>query len=200
MVLNRIGLLGGSFDPVHLAHIALARAALQALELEQVQLLPAGKPWQRAPLQARPEQRCEMIRLAIADEPDLALNTMEIDREGSTYTVDTVRALPADKRYAWILGADQLANFCTWREWQEIAGRVDLAVAVRPGTPLAAPPDLQQYLAQHGRAIEHLPFAAMPVSASDIRQRLAQDLPVDDLLAEPVRRYIKTHRLYHDPA
>jgi nicotinate-nucleotide adenylyltransferase len=200
MVLNRIGLLGGSFDPVHLAHIALARTALQALGLEQVQLLPAGEPWQRGPLQARPEQRCEMIRLAIANEPGLTLNTMEVDRDGSTYTVDTLRALPAGKRYAWILGADQLANFCSWREWQEIARLVDLAVAVRPGTPLAAPPDLQQYLTQQGRAIEQLPFAAMPVSASDIRQRLAQDLPVDDLLAEPVRRYIKTHRLYHDPA
>jgi nicotinate-nucleotide adenylyltransferase len=196
--LNRIGLLGGSFDPVHLAHIALARTALQALGLDQVQLLPAGNPWQRGPLQAQPEQRCEMIRLAIAGEPGLALNTMEIDRGGSTYTVDTVRALPAEARYVWILGADQLVNFCTWREWQDIAGRVDLAVATRPGTPLAPPAELQRYLSQQGRTIEQLPFSEMPISASEIRQRLAQDLPVDDLLAEPVYQYVRNHHLYHD--
>jgi nicotinate-nucleotide adenylyltransferase len=196
--LNRIGLLGGSFDPVHLAHIALARTALQALGLSQVQLLPAGSPWQRGPLQALPEQRCEMIRLAIAGEPGLALNTMEIDRGGSTYTVDTVRALPAQARYVWILGADQLVNFCTWREWQDIAGRVDLAVATRPGTPLAPPAELQRYLSQQNRTIEQLPFSEMPISASEIRQRLAQDLPVDDLLAEPVYQYVRIHHLYHD--
>lgn len=196
--MNRIGLLGGSFDPVHLAHVALARTALQALQLSQVQLIPAGSPWQRAPLQARPEQRCAMIRLAIADQPGLALNTIEVDRDGPTYTIDTVRTLPADTRYVWLLGADQLVNFCTWRDWQEIAERVDLAVANRPGTPLAPPPALEHLLRQRGRQLEELPFSDMPISASAIRQRLAQDLPVDDLLAEPVYQYARAHHLYHD--
>lgn len=196
--MSRIGLLGGSFDPVHLAHVALARTALHALGLSQVQLIPAGSPWQRAPLQASPAQRCEMIRLAIADEPGMSLNTLEIERTGATYTVDTIRALPADVRYVWLLGADQLVNFCTWKDWREIAARVDLAVATRPGTPLAAPGELAQYLEQAGRQLEELPFSDMPISASEIRRRLAQDLPVDDLLAKPVYQYVRAHHLYHD--
>ena len=79
-----------------------------------------------------------MLALAIADQPGLAVNPIEIERGGATYTIDTLRALPGDARYVWLLGADQLANFCTWRAWDEIAERVDMAVAVRPGTPLAA--------------------------------------------------------------
>jgi len=196
--LKRIGLLGGSFDPVHVAHIALARAALQELDLDQVQLIPAAAPWQREALRATPAQRCDMIRLAIAHETGIALNTAEIDRGGPTYTIDTVRDLPAEHRYVWLLGADQLANFCTWREWQAIADRVDLAVATRPGTPLEPPADLARHLAAQGRGVEILPFTEMLVSASTIRERLSHGLPVSDLLAEPVYQYILAHHLYHD--
>jgi nicotinate-nucleotide adenylyltransferase len=198
--LKRIGLLGGSFDPIHIAHLTLARTALRALDLAQVQLIPAHSPWQRGPLQAGPVQRCDMIRLAIADEPELVLNTVEIDRGGPTYTIDTLRSLQGDHRYVWLLGTDQLSNFCTWREWQAIADTVDLAVATRPGTPLAPPSELARHLAAQQRQIETLPFAEMPVSASAIRDRLAHGLPVDDLLPEPVRQYIRAHHLYHDPA
>jgi nicotinate-nucleotide adenylyltransferase len=194
--LNRVGLLGGSFDPVHVAHIALARAALRELGLARVELIPAAAPWQRGPLRATPEQRCDMIRLAIAGEPHIVLNTSEIDRGGPTYTVDTVRTLPAAQRYVWLLGADQLANFCTWRDWQTIADRVDLAVATRPGTPLTPPAELERHLTARQRRVEILPFAEMPVSASAIRDQLAHDLPVTDLLAEPVYQYIRTHHLY----
>jgi nicotinate-nucleotide adenylyltransferase len=197
LALKRIGLLGGSFDPIHVAHTALARTALRALDLEQVQLIPAATPWQREPLRATPAQRCDMIRLAISNQPGLVLNTAEIDRGGPTYTIDTLRVLPTDRRYIWLLGTDQLVNFCTWREWQAIADQVDLAVATRPGTPLQTPAALAQHLAARNRQVETLPFAEMFVSASDIRDRLAHDLPVDGLLAEPVYRYIQAHRLYH---
>ncbi|MFC4276984.1 nicotinate-nucleotide adenylyltransferase [Achromobacter aloeverae] len=196
--MKKIGLLGGSFDPVHLAHLALARSALDGLGLDQVQLLPAGQPWQRAPLQASPRQRCDMIRLAIADAPGIALNTMEVDREGPTYTVDTLRALPPDASYVWLLGADQLANFCTWHAWEDIVALVDLAVATRPGSSLTPPPALAGALGRLNRQLQQLPFSDMPVSASEIRRRLAQDLPVDELLPAAVVDYIRTHHLYHD--
>jgi len=196
--LKKIGLLGGSFDPVHLAHLALARSALDGLRLDQVQLLPAGKPWQRAPLQASAGQRCDMIRLAIEGTPGIALNTMEVERDGPTYTVETLRALPADAAYVWLLGADQLANFCTWHAWEDIAALVDLAVATRPGSSLTPPPPLQAVLDGQGRQLQQLPFSDMPVSASEIRRRLAQDLPVDDQLPQPVIDYIRIHHLYHD--
>ncbi|AOB31905.1 nicotinate-nucleotide adenylyltransferase [Bordetella sp. H567] len=196
--MKRIGLLGGSFDPVHAAHIALARTALRTLDLAQVQLIPAAAPWQRGPLRATPAQRCDMIRLAIADEPSIVLNTTEIDRGGPTYTIDTVSALPVQHRYVWLLGTDQLANFCTWRAWQAIADRVDLAVAMRPGTPPQPPAELQRHMAAQQRQVEILPFAEMPVSASAIRDRLADGLPVDDMLPTPVYQYIRAHHLYHD--
>jgi len=194
--LKRIGLLGGSFDPVHVAHIALAQTALQALGLDEVQLIPAANPWQRAALHATAEQRRDMLQLAIAGHAGLALNPIEIERGGATYTIDTLRALPQDARYVWLLGADQLANFCTWRDWRQITSLVDLAVATRPGTPLSAPPELAEHLRALGRELQELPFAPMPVSASEIRQRLARGESAEGLLAAPVAAYIAAHHLY----
>jgi len=194
--LKRIGLLGGSFDPVHVAHIALARSALQALDLAEVQLIPAANPWQRAALHATAQQRRDMLELAIDGHPGLAVNPIEIDRGGATYTIDTLRALPRDARYVWLLGADQLANFCTWRDWQDIARQVDLAVATRPGTALSAPPALAEHLRSLGRDLQELPFSPMPVSASQIRQRLAQGESTEGLLDPAVTAYIAAHHLY----
>jgi len=194
--LKRIGLLGGSFDPVHLAHIALAQNALQSLGLAEVQLIPAANPWQRAALHATAEQRRDMLQLAIAGHAGLVVNPTEIERGGATYTIDTLRALPQDARYVWLLGTDQLANFCTWRNWQDIASLVDLAVATRPGTELSAPPALAAHLLSQGRKLQELPFTPMPVSASEIRRRLAQGESTDGMLAAPVAAYIAAHHLY----
>lgn len=194
--MKRIGLLGGSFDPVHLAHIALAQNALQSLGLAEVQLIPAANPWQRAALHATAEQRRDMLELAIAGHAGLVVNPTEIERGGATYTIDTLRALPQDARYVWLLGTDQLANFCTWRNWQDIASLVDLAVATRPGTELSAPPALAAHLLSQGRKLQELPFTPMPVSASEIRRRLAQGESTDGMLAAPVAAYIAAHHLY----
>lgn len=194
--MTRVGLLGGSFDPVHAAHVALAEAARDGLGLDEVQLIPAANPWQREPLKADAAHRLRMLELAIAGRPGLAINPVEIKRGGATYTVDTLRALPAGPAYVWLLGADQLANFCTWRDWQEIAGRVELAVATRPGTALRPPPELDQWLAAHGRTLRELPFAPMDVSASDIRARLARGDDPGPMLAPAVAAYIAAHGLY----
>lgn len=194
--MKRIGLLGGSFDPVHLAHLALARAAAAKLRLDSVQLIPAANPWQRAPLRASAGHRLRMIELAIDGQPQLAVNPVELERSGPTYTIDTVRALPADAHYVWLLGTDQLANFCTWRQWQAIAGHVDLAVAARPGAPLAAPAELASWLAAHRRRLIRLPFSPMAISASDIRGRLARGASTAGLLPATVARYIARHGLY----
>lgn len=190
-----IGLLGGSFDPVHEAHIALAEAARKALALSEVQLIPAANPWQREPLKASAEHRLRMLELAVAGHAGLSVNPIEISRGGATYTLDTLRALPPG-HYVWLLGADQLANFCTWRGWQEIATRVDLAVAVRPGTALRVPDELAQWLAAHERPLREVPFAPMDVSASDIRDRLAHGASASHLLNPAVADYIARHGLY----
>src|SRR5690554_3513638 len=105
---RKTGLLGGSFDPVHIAHIKLAQAAYDMLGLDKVQLIPAGNPWQRAPLTAHSSHRLAMLKLAIGQRDWLHVNTVEIDRNGPTYTIDTLKTLPSGVAYCWILGSDQL--------------------------------------------------------------------------------------------
>ncbi len=196
-VTPQVGLLGGSFDPVHRAHIALAQAARDALGLEHVELLPAARPWQRGRLGATSEHRLRMLELACADDPGLRVNPIELHRAGVTYTIDTLAALPATARYTWILGSDQLANFCTWHRWRELLQHVRLAVAERPGTPVAPSPELAQALPPDG--LVRIPFTPQPISATAIRQDLAAGRPVDAMLAPRVLDYIHAHRLYLDP-
>ncbi len=198
-VVPRIGLLGGSFDPVHRAHIALAQAALEALALDRVELLPAHRPWQRQALGAGPDHRRRMLEIACRDDPRLLVNPIELQRPGATYTIDTLDALPP-ARYTWILGADQLANFCTWHRWRDIIARVRLAVAQRPGSVDTPPIDLQQALDQSGHALLRIPFPPLAITATGIRHALRTGGPVDDMLDPNVLEYIRTHHLYSDPA
>jgi nicotinate-nucleotide adenylyltransferase len=192
----RIGLLGGSFDPVHCAHLALAQAALATLHLDRVQLVPAGQPWQRPALGASPEHRLNMLGLATKGLDCLEINPIEIHRTGPTYTIDTIQALEPKNEYFWILGTDQLANFCTWHKWQDIALYVKLAVAQRPGSTLTPPLALSQWLNAHQRTLLVIPFEPLDVSATTIRYRLAQQQSARDLLPEVVEQYIHEHGLY----
>lgn len=192
----RIGLLGGSFDPVHSAHLVLAQTALAKLSLDEVQLIPAGQPWQRPPLGASPAHRLAMIKLAVGSTTGLSVNPIEINRTGPTYTIETLALLPQEHEYFWILGADQLENFCTWRDWSIIASKVQLVVAQRPGSNVAAPAALATWLTQNNRHLVHLPFDPLDVSANEIRQRIARGDSTCDLIPEAVGQYITEHSLY----
>jgi len=193
---QRIGLLGGSFDPVHVAHLQLAAHARDQLALQQVLLVPAAQPWQREALGATAAQRLEMLRIATADQPGLGVSDLEIRRGGPTYTIDTLRALPAGHEYYWILGADQLQNLCTRKDWQHIASTVNLAVAARPGSALQAPPALQAQLDALGRRLHVLSMPPTDVSATLIRQRLAEGGDTQGMLHPGVAKYIRQHGLY----
>ncbi|MER1968408.1 nicotinate (nicotinamide) nucleotide adenylyltransferase [Castellaniella sp. GW247-6E4] len=199
-VVPRIGLLGGSFDPVHRAHVALARAALDALALDRVELIPAHRPWQRGTLGAEPAHRLRMLEIACQGDPRLSANPVELQRSGPTYTIDTLEGLPPQAQYTWILGADQLTNFCTWHRWQDIIERVHLAVAQRPGADDTPPPELAEALAEGQGELLRIPFVRLAISATDIRHALRTGLPVDDMLDPNVLEYIRTHHLYSDPA
>ncbi|AFK62322.1 nicotinate-nucleotide adenylyltransferase [Advenella kashmirensis WT001] len=194
--MKKIGLLGGSFNPVHLAHLAMARTALHALNLDEVQLIPAGNPWQKQPLRISGAQRLEMLALAIADEPGIVINDIEINREGATYTIDTLRNLPRNAKYYWLLGTDQLNNFCTWQNWQEITDYVTLTVAWRTGYPLHIPQELDALLRRDGKGLITLPFKAMDVSSTEIRSRIQQGQDASAFVPAPVLDYINTHGLY----
>jgi nicotinate-nucleotide adenylyltransferase len=140
---RRIGLLGGSFDPPHLAHLALGRLAQQALALDELRWLPAGAPWQKAGREmASPAHRTAMLAALLQGEPGQVIDTRELARSGPTYTIDTVRELQAEQPGAdwfFVLGQDQYGRFDTWRDWPELLQRLTLAVAGRAGTAPTPP-------------------------------------------------------------
>jgi len=192
-VTRRIGLLGGTFDPVHNAHLALACTALDTLALDELRWIPAGRPWQKVRHLSSSKDRAAMLQLAIAGEPRFVLERCEIDRTGPSYTVDTVRELQrreADAKWILIVGQDQFTNLHTWQGWQELLSRVTLAVAARPGA--AQPVDAQVA----GHAYQVLPLPSMEISSTTIRERVARGESVDAMVPPAVARYIDHHALY----
>lgn len=195
----RIGLLGGSFDPIHRAHVELAKTALSSLHLDQVQLLPAGQPWQKPALSASAQDRLAMIKLAIAKLPDLTVNPIELNRPGQTYTIDTLETLPAENEYFWIFGADQLENFTTWHRWQDVAARVCLVAAQRPGASLEIPQALQAQIAKGMAQVQTLDFEPLDISATELRHALKNQQSTSTWLDPDVAQYIADRRLYQSP-
>jgi nicotinate-nucleotide adenylyltransferase len=195
----RIGLLGGSFDPPHLAHLALARTALQALHLDELWWLPAGQPWQKAGRAlADGTHRAAMVRLLVQDEPRFRLDARELDRPGPTFTVDTVRECRAerpDAAFFLILGQDQYGRLDTWREWPALLGEVTLAVAARGGQPPLPSPAL----AAHPHRLEVLPLPDMPESSTALREALTRGDDVSPMVGQAVAGYIARHHLYRGP-
>lgn len=190
---RRIGLLGGTFDPVHNAHLALGRVALDTLALDELRWVPAGTPWQKARVVTPAEHRVAMLQLALAGEPRFTLERCEFERPGPSYTLDTVRELQQREPGAtWFLvvGQDQYANLPTWHGWQELLSRVTLAVAARPGAAPATDARLQ------GLAHQALPLPAMDIAASALRQRVAGGQSLDGWVPPAVARYIDQHALY----
>ena len=195
--LKRIGLFGGSFDPPHNAHLALARLALKQLQLDSVLWIPSGHAWQKRSPRAGAEQRAEMVALTIADEPRFVLDRRELERGGPSYTLDTVRELQtvdAGAALYLIIGQDQYAGFHTWRGWQELLQKVTLAVAGRPG---ASPPANTEVVDASQKQSVALPM--MDISSTEIRSRLANGLSVADLVPAAVASYIARLGLYSTP-
>ena len=190
---RRIGLFGGSFDPVHRAHVALAEAALAALQLDEVRWIPAGQPWQKARALTDAWHRVAMLELSIAHEPRFVLERIELARAGPSYTIDTVRALAAAQpgtQWFLIIGQDQYAGLHTWEGWRALLSLVTLAVANRPGDPRQP----------HADVLKHphrmLPLPMLDISSSDIRERVARGADIAKLVPPGVARYIETQGLY----
>jgi nicotinate-nucleotide adenylyltransferase len=191
--MKRVGLFGGSFDPVHNAHVALAATALAQLKLDELRWIPVGKPWQKARRLSDAADREAMVRLAIAGEPRFVLDRTELRRRGPSFTLDTVRELAAaepDAKWFLILGQDQYASLHTWRDWRELLGLVTLAIANRPGAALAV--NMQIARVEHQAVL--LPM--MDVSSTEVRRRVAAGESIADLVPDTVARYIEQHRLY----
>jgi nicotinate-nucleotide adenylyltransferase len=194
MAAERRGLFGGTFDPPHVAHLALARAALDALALDALHWVVAGQPWQKAARAITPAAHREaMVRAAIAGEPRYVLERCELERSGPSYTIDTVRALRAaypGAEWFLVIGADQHAGLQSWHGWRELLGLVTLAVADRPGASPALDPEVQR----HPHRV--VPLPPIDLSATTIRERAARGLPLDGMVPPPVASYIDQHGLY----
>ena len=193
MVSERIGILGGTFDPIHSAHIAAATAVRDALKLDRVVLIPAGDPWQkRGKVIADAQARLEMARLAVEGIEGLAVSDIEVLSSEPSVTADTLEALAREGReFFLILGADAVVNMPSWRRLDETRDFATIVVVEREGES-ASPPG-------EGWRVEHIKIGRFDVSSSLIRERLGQGLSIDGLVPAPTAHYIQEHGLYTQP-
>ena len=197
----RIGLFGGTFDPIHNGHLHIARSFADELDLESVILLPAGDPYHKTAPRTAAHHRLAMAEIAAQADSRLAVSDCDIVRQGATYTYDTVQIFrqhfPAAE--LWLLiGMDSLLQLHTWHRWQNLVRQCRIAAAPRPGNSLAqAPAPLQTWLAEalpQGR-LHILQADPLPISSSQIRQQLAAEHTSPDL-PPAVLGYIRQHQLY----
>ena len=191
-------MVGGTFDPVHLGHLAMAEAAADCARLDEVLLLPAAVPPHRSAAQAPATDRLEMCRLAVRGHPRLKVSDLELHRPGPSYTVDTLKLLsrqrPRDQLFL-VLGWDAARDLKSWREPERVLELARLVVVTRPGWPRPHPRDLAAAGIEPERTV--LCDVSTPdVGASEIRRLLAAGEPLAGLLDPAVEAYIRRHHLY----
>jgi nicotinate-nucleotide adenylyltransferase len=184
-----IGLLGGSFDPIHNGHLSTAQSLFQQLDLTQIRFVVAREQPLKQGHSAPADHRARMVELAIADHPAFALEPIELTRPGPSYTVDTLRALrEREPGVPWmvLLGSDAARDLDRWREAAEVARLAQVVVFGRAGEPVPASPLVS------GTAT----VPPVPISATEVRKRVREGLPIDHLVPPSVARYIRQNRLY----
>ena len=195
----RIGVYGGTFDPVHCGHLAVARNVHQAFDLSRVLFIPARQSPLRAPPLAAARDRLAMVRRAIAGVPGFEASAIDIERPGPSFMIDTLQALTAQHRQGelfLILGADALVELPAWRSADRILAAAQVVAVPRPGHPMEIP---TQVRALHPQAARRIHLHAMPpvaVAASQIRAHRARGRPIDAWVPRAVARYIAAHNLY----
>lgn len=203
--LDKLGVFGGAFDPPHLAHLALAQRAVAQFGLDRLLIIPTGQAWHKTRALTAAPHRLAMTRLAFAELSQAWVDAREIERDGPTFTADTLHDLQMEYPHATLylfIGADQARAFKTWHRWQEILQRVTLVVAQRPLEDGGENrrPDAQWHNAV-SPDVQILDMPSLPISATDIRLHLAhgsqtQAAPLHEWLSAPVQRYVDQHRLY----
>ena len=185
----RVGILGGTFDPIHIGHLIAASAVHEELNLDTVLFMPAGDPWQKHDRDISPaHQRLEMVSLAIEDDARFQVSDIELTRSGPTYAIDTVRQLkhanPQDELF-WIVGSDALSGISTWHEWKAFVSEVSVVAVNRIGHDESVPFD---YLSVN--------MPEVRISATQLRDRFTRGLDTRYLVSPQVNDYIDRHGLY----
>lgn len=193
---KRIGIMGGTFDPIHNGHLVAGSEVASRFDLDLVIYVPTGQPWQKADRKvSEAEDRYLMTVIATASNPSFAVSRVDIDRGGATYTIDTLQDLrkqfPTAELY-FITGADALAKIVTWRDWDKMFQLAHFVGVTRPGYELESDVDP----AIHQGKISLLEIPAMAISSTDCRARAAAGRPVWYLVPDGVVQYIAKRRLY----
>lgn len=197
---QRLGILGGTFDPPHAAHLELAEAARAQFGLDRVLLVVAGDPWQkRDQVEAPASERLAMVAVAAEGRPGLEASALEVERPGPSYTVDTLEELAGpDRELFLILGADVAASLHTWHRWDRVRELAALLVADRPGAAESAA-ETAERLRAGGWRCEVVTLPPHDLSSTELRERLAGGEPVEDEVPAGVVRVVEERGLYTRP-
>lgn len=196
--MQRIGVMGGTFDPIHHGHLVAASEVAASFDLDEVVFVPTGAPWQKVDRAVSPaEDRYLMTVIATASDPRFSVSRVDIDRDGPTYTLDTLRdlqaAYPEAGQLYFITGADALAQLLTWRDVAALFALAHFVGVTRPGHVLADP-------GLPSGEVNLVEVPALAISSTEVRDRVASGRPIDYLVPEGVARYIAKRRLYRQDA
>ncbi|HET7901241.1 MAG TPA: nicotinate-nucleotide adenylyltransferase [Candidatus Nanopelagicales bacterium] len=196
--MRRVGVMGGTFDPVHHGHLVAASEVAHRFSLDEVVFVPAGQPWQKDERDVSPaEDRYLMTVIATAADPRFSVSRVDVDREGPTYTVDTLRdlraGLAADDELFFITGADALASIASWHRSDELLGLAHFVGVTRPGHPLVDP-------GMPEGSVTLVEIPALAISSSDCRARASRGEPIRYLVPDGVVEYAAKRELYRAPA
>ncbi|MEH6452904.1 MAG: nicotinate-nucleotide adenylyltransferase [Psychromonas sp.] len=206
-----IAFLGGTFDPVHFGHLRPALEISEALSLKQLFFMPNYISPHKSVIHSEPKQRCEMVQLALRNQPRMSIDTRELNRSTPSYTANTLKELKQqypDTPICFIMGMDSLLSFDTWFQWQDILSYCHLIISHRPGWECVFNEQVQTLVDAHQTSNKHdlhniqagkiyfQSTSQLAISSSEIRQLLNNDISIDYLVPEAVNDYIKLHQLY----
>ena len=197
----KVGIMGGTFDPPHIAHLIIAEVARVSLELDSVIFIPAGDPWMKSPhMVTSAEKRVEMVNLAIATNPAFSLSLIEVKRPGPTYTVDTIEQLSGEVGYEvglfLLLGWDSVADLPAWKAPYRISKMVRIVAFPRPGFDKPDAANLEKTMPGIAQRIAYINEPFLNISATCIRQRVREGKSVRYIVPDAVGQYIVEHNLY----
>ena len=199
---KKVGIMGGTFNPIHFGHLLLAEQAKEVFHLDEILFIPSGNPYMKESVSVLSAvERSNMVKLAIVGHPDFHLSTIEAERTGPSYTCDTIMALKNENpqtAYYFIMGADSLISFEQWKNPQQIIENCTIAVAVRgTGTEEKIQKIAAHLIYEYQADIRILPARFIDISSSEIRQRISDKKSIRYMLPENIREYIYENHLYH---